>query len=210
MFPLLLQAQLEINLPKDLNIIVDESDLPLSAGWLDSLSDEALSGKIRYKIVGASSIEGKVTTKIHIPQILSLGEVFRQVVLYYSMINNEHERENETLYVYPYFIFIENTPSLMCRYESEANFYFEINNWDRVPIPPQPTLEEKDVFNQVLQASFNNIQKFSSIDEKIFRKIALQNDLSVARVRQIYQNTILWQLAEYSGQAVSPLDPDIK
>jgi len=165
----------------------------MSQGWQDSLIDEANSDKIRYKIVGAWGRDTQVTTFIQLPQILSIDQVYRQVVLYYSLIKGEIEREREFLRIYPYFVSPDSKPSLTCYYQSEGQYYFDVKDWEQVVIPPGPTPEERHIFNQIIQASFHGVQSFTDIAEEIFRKIALQNNLSVEYVEKIYKNTILWQ-----------------
>ncbi len=187
------QAQMEIHIPSAINLTVNRVPHPLSQGWLDSLIDEANSDKIRYKIVGAWGKDSQVTTLIQLPQILSLDQVYRQVVLYYSLISGEIEREREFLRIYPYFVSPDNKPSLSCYYQSEGHYYFEVNDWEQVAIPPGPTPEERYIFNQIMQASFHSVQSFTDISEEIFKKIALQNNLPLEYIEKIYKNTILWQ-----------------
>ncbi len=190
-FPAL--AQMEIQLPTEINLTVNQVLLPLSQGWQDSLIDEANSDKIRYKIVGAWGKDSQVTTLIQVPQILSIDQVYRQVVLYYSLIKDEIEREREFLRIYPYFVSPDSEPSLTCYYRSEGQYYFDVKDWEQVAIPPGPTPEEGHIFNQIIQASFHGVQSFTDVTEEILNKIALQNNLSGKYVEKIYTNTILWQ-----------------
>jgi hypothetical protein len=191
LFPVL--AQMEIHLPSEINLTVNHVPLPLSQGWEDSLIDEAMSDKIRYKIVGAWGNDTQVTTLIQLPQILSINQVYRQVVLYYSLIEDKIEREREYLRIYPYFVSPDSEPSLTCYYRSDGQYYIDVEDWEQVAIPPGPTPEERHIFNQIIQASFHGVQSFTDITEEIFNKIALQNNLSVEYVEKIYINTILWQ-----------------
>jgi hypothetical protein len=63
-----------------------------------------------------------------------------------------------------------------------------------VPIPANPKPEEKEIFNQIIDTSFEQVQKFGDISEKIFQKIAQKNKMTSEDVKNIYQNIILWQL----------------
>jgi hypothetical protein len=191
LFPV--QAQMEIHIPSEINLTVNHVLLSLSQGWLDSLIDEANSDKIRYKIVGAWGKNTQVITFIQLPQILSLDQVYRQVILYYSMLDGEIEREREFLRIYPYFVSPDSKPSLTCYYQSEGQYDFEVKDWTQVAIPPGPTPEERHIFNQIMQASFNGVQSFTDVSEEIFKKIALQYNLPVEYIEKIYKNTILWQ-----------------
>ena len=186
-------AQMEIHIPSEINLTVNRVQLPMSQEWLDSLIDEANSDKIRYKIVGAWGKDTQVTTLIQLPQILSLDQVYRQVILYYSLLDGEIEREREFLRIYPYFVSPDSKPSLTCYYQSEGQYYFDVIDWEQVAIPPGPTPEERHIFNQIMQASFHGVQSFTDISEEIFKKIALQHNLPVEYIEKIYKNTILWQ-----------------
>jgi hypothetical protein len=189
-----LKAQPKIDLPKEIHLEINESDLPLTSDWIDSLIDEAFEGKIYYKIIAVKKAEYWVTTHIQLPQILSLNEVLRQIVLYYTLLPTEEIRERELLNIFPYFESVEGDPSLKCQYSSEGKFYIELDRWNRVPVPTQPIIEDREIFNQIIQASFFEVQSFGDVPEKIFEKVAVQNNLSMERIRIIYQNTILWQL----------------
>ena len=189
-----LVAQPEIVMPTEINLIVNGEPISVTDGWMDTLSNEALSGKFCFKIVSASRHDKSVTTYIQLPQILAATELYRQLVLYYSLIPEEDEREREYLRVFPYFNAIDGSPNLTCSYESKGKFMIKFNKWEQVPPPSQPSLEEQEVFNQIVQASFNKIQTFGSISDEIFDEIALRNNLSSSRVKEIYQNTILWQM----------------
>jgi hypothetical protein len=156
--------------------------------------DDAFGGKIYYKIIGASRKESTVITQVQMPQILTLDEVLRQIVLYYTTLPNEDSRENERLNIYPYFEATDADPPLKCQYISEGIYNIDVERWTQIPVPDQPIIEEKDIYNQILQVSFHEVQSFGDISDNVFEKVAIKNKLSVAQVREIYRNTILWQL----------------
>ena len=192
----ILKAQDEIKPPHKILLTVNGFELPLTEGWIDSLIDDAFGVKIYYKIVGASRKESLVITEIQIPQILSINEVYRQIVLYYTILPDEDSREREFLNIYPYFESTEEDPALRCQYFSEGKYEMDVDYWHRVPIPDQPVPEDKDIYNQILQISFREVQSLGDISDDIFVKVAIKNGLSLQRVREIYQNTILWQLGD--------------
>ncbi len=189
-----LKAQPDIDLPSETQLIVNGSDIPLTSGWIDSLVDDAFAGKICYKIVGASRAEFSVTTQVQLPQILTLNEVYRQIVLYYIMLPDEDIREREFLNIYPYFESTEGEPALRCQYIPEGKYHIEVQRWNQIPVPAQPIIEDREIYNQILQISFHELQSFGDISDNVFEKVAIKNKLPIERIREIYQNTILWQL----------------
>jgi len=195
LLPIVLIAQPDIKLPLQIHLMINDSEIDITSGWVDSLVSEALSAKIRYQIVGASYIDKSITTQIQLPQFLSLNEVMRQIVIYYSLIPEENDRQKEKLLIYPYFTEKKSTPSLECRYVAVGEFDISVFKWEQVPIPDQPDVEQLEIFNKILQVSFSETSSFGGIPEESLEKFAKRNNMSVEQVRQIYQNTILWQLS---------------
>lgn len=193
--PIYLIAQIEIDLPSEVMIHINDTTMELSVGWIDSLVVEAEQGKIRYKIVHAEGDGHQVFTSLKLPQILSLNEIVRQIIFYYSLLSSDMEREKETLAIYPYFNSIQQRAYINCTYRTGGNYFLKVRNWHTVSIPPTPKPEDKFIFNQILNETFGNIQHFGTIPDEIFSKIALRNQLTAQEVRTIYENTILWQLS---------------
>ncbi len=189
-----LWAQPEIELPANINLTINESEFFLSTAWIDSLVDDALSGNIHYKIIGAKRSERYILTNVQIPQILTLNEVLRQIVIYYSLIAAETDREKEILNIYPYFNTPEGKSALTAQYISEGHFKIELNRWETVPFPDQPIPEDKDIFNQILQTAFNGTQSLGDVSDTVFEKVAETNNMTIGQVRSIYQKTVLWQI----------------
>ena len=191
--PFLCHAQVEIDLPVSINIYNNEVYLPVSDNWIDSLITEASSGKLHYTIAGAYADNEKVITRLHVPQILSLHQVYYQVIFYYALLSTETDRVKEQVLIYPYFFDINKQPFIMCNYKTSGKYYFTVKHWSVVPVPPMPDPEEKWIFNQIIEAMLDGIQKMGSTPEELFRQIAEKNNLPVNRVQSIYENTILWQ-----------------
>jgi hypothetical protein len=189
------KAQTSLGLPGKIQLIVNGSEIIPTQSWVDSLVDEANNRKIFYKIISAFRANFSVTTQIQIPQIFSLNEVYRQIVLYYSFIQDEEMREKEFLTVYPYFASTEEDPAIRCQYISEGKYEIEIEYWLQVPIPDKPRVEDRNIFNQILQISFHEVQSMGDVSDDVFEKVAEKNKTSIQRVKTIYQNSILWQLA---------------
>ena len=189
-----IKAQTQIVLPTEIKIEVNDSEFPLTSGWIDSLADDAIAGMIHYKIISAKSAEYYVNTQLQLPQILSLHVVLRQIVIYYALLPDEEMREKEILNIYPFFDSTEGDPALRCLYLGDGDYEIELERWNQVPIPSQPIIEDRDIFNQILQAAFKGVQSLGDVPDKVFEEVATKNNLSVERTKIIYQNTILWQI----------------
>ena len=189
----ILPAQPVVNLPKEVNIKINGTELTLTSGWIDTLVDVAYDGEIYYKIIGAKKSQFYVTTVLQIPQILNLNDVLRQIVIYYALLQNEKSRETEVLTIYPYFTSLKEEPALKVQYTTAGKYDIDLNRWNPVPVPDQPIPEQKYIFNQIIQASFSGLQSIGDVPDKVFQEIAEKNNMSFEKVRSIYQNTILWQ-----------------
>ena len=62
--------------------------------------NETKSVKIRYKIAGSRRVDKLVFTKIKLPRIFKLPQIIQQIIMYYALLNNEDDRENEKIMVY--------------------------------------------------------------------------------------------------------------
>jgi len=197
--PFYLQAQLQIDLPSEITIFINDSLFTPSLEWNDTLVIEASSGKIRYRISSPHHDTNTdiIETKIKIPQILSLREVVRQVILYYALLNSEEDRHKERIFIYPYFTSIDQKASISCSYRIAGKYYIYIDHWKTVPIPDKPIPEHKEIFNQIMETSFKGIQLFAEIPpDEVLNEVAKRNNMDPARVIQIYKNVILWQLSQ--------------
>jgi hypothetical protein len=198
----ILFAQSPIKLPSEISIEINDSERFLSTSWIDTLADDAINWSICYKIVGAKRSTHYILSNIQIPQILTLDDVLRQIVIYYALLPNEDEREKEILSIFPYFESIEGLPAIRVHYMSHGKYDIELNYWNRVSVPDPPIPEDKYIFNQVLQLAFNGIQSLGDVPDSVFKEVATKNNLSMERIRNIYQNTILWQ----TGCQLQPVD----
>ena len=188
-------GQTQVEVPKEIKIEINNDEKILTEGWLDSLYDDAYSGEIHYKILGAKRFEYFITTNLQIPQILSLDDALRQIIIYYSLLPGEDARDRELVHVFQFFEPTTSDPAIRAKCHAEGEFEFEISRWNQVPIPSAPIPEDKDIYNQIVQTSFKNVQTFGEVPEKVFKKIALENNLEVERVKIIYQNTLLWKVS---------------
>ena len=196
MWSVILTGQLQINLPSEITIYINDSLFTPSVEWHDSLANEARFDKIRYKIAGFRRDNKLVFTKLKLPQIFDLPQVVQQIILYYSLLNDELDRENEEILVYSYFASINEKEAIKCRYRISGKYYFDVRDWHTIPTPAQPTPEEKEIFNQIMETSFQQVNLFGDMDEEIFQRVADRNKLPVTKVKNIYQNIILWQLSQ--------------
>jgi len=193
LIPVQIPAQLNINLPDSIVIIVDRQIQPLSKTRLDSLRKEAGQGKVHYKIAAIESSQKEAQVRLFIPQILSQQQVCDQVIFYYSLISTEDDRLRDRLYIYPYFSNIEEKPYISCNYQPHGKFIFTVNRWPVVAVPHEPDQQQKYIYNQIINESMEDFPVLENIDPGIIKKIASKNKLSPEQVQKIYENTVLWQ-----------------
>jgi len=189
-------AQPTVQLPKELNIAVNDISFMPADSWVDSLIDQAHNLDIKYEIVNTIHSGLHVTTKIRMPQVLTFPAVLHQIVIYYALLSDEPSRVQETLLVYPYFYALRNKPVVICTY-SEAGIY-EITdlNWKTIPVPPAPGPEEKYIYNQIIEITLENLDIIDDIPDMVFEQVAAENKRSVSEIKTIYQNIQLWQMAK--------------
>ena len=195
-FPESLPAQIEIQLPSEIYVKVNEKDFIPTETWNDSLIDEANNAYIRYEIVTTYRNLSAVTTRIRIPQFYTLPEMIRQIILYYYLLSSEEERKNETVFIYPFFKDIQDQPLLICTYKPKSSINITMSEWHTVPVPPQPSPEYKYLYNQLIEADFKELRSRDKIPDEIFEKVARENEIGVEQLYKVYQSVKLWQLSQ--------------
>jgi hypothetical protein len=196
LIPVQLPAQLIIKLPDVIEISVNDQKLSLSRGRLDSLRQESRSGNVHYKIAGIEASQQRAQVRLAIPQIFSLPQVFDQVIFYYSLMSAEDDRRRDQLYIYPYFADTDQQPYITCTYQPVGKFFFTVGRWPVIPVPPAPDLQQRDIYNQIINELLDDYQIMESINPEIIQRIAQKNKLQVEQVQNIYENTLLWQEAQ--------------
>ena len=194
--PEFIPAQIEVKLPSRINVTINNSEFEPSETWNDSLIEEAARGHIRYEIVSTYRNLSNVTTRIRIPQFYTLPEVMRQIIIYYCLLNDESDRQNEILLIYPFFMDIHQRPLIICTYEKENQFNLTISEWQTVPIPQPPIPEHKFLYNQLIEADLTELTSRDTIPDEIYEQVADKNNVSVDQLQRIYQSVKLWQLAQ--------------
>jgi hypothetical protein len=193
--PVQIPAQLTINLPATIEITVDKQVIPLSASRLDSLRQESRSGKVHYKIAGIEASQQRAQVCLAVPQVFSLPQVIDQIIFYYSAIPAEGDRLRDQVYIYPYFADIDKQPYITCTYKPVGKFFFTVNRWPVVPVPPAPDPQQIEIYNQIINEMLDDYQIMESINPEIIQRIARKNKLQFEEVQKIYEDTILWQEA---------------
>ena len=193
---MLLLSEIKIHSDNLSQISIYINDKPYTATieWIDSLQTDPEIAIIRYKITGALSDGKSVITRIRLPQVLTINEVVRQIVLYYKMLDNDEARKNEEILIFPYFTEPDDPPFLRVNYLNSHIINIKLREWQTVKRPPPPSPEERDIYNQIIEDSFNDVQEYGNISDETFIKIARENNIPLDRVTQIYKNVILWQL----------------
>ena len=194
--PVFLPAQLLINLPDTIVISVNKQIILMPGSRLDSLRQEAKSGKVHYKIAGIESSQQRAQIRLAVPQVFPLPQVLDQIIFYYSLIPAEGDRLRDQVYVYPYFADTDEQPYITCTYQPIGKFFFTIGRWSVIPVPPAPDSQQRDIYNQIINAMLDDYQIMENVNPEIIQRIARKNKLQVEQVQKIYENTILWQEAQ--------------
>lgn len=185
-------AQLQLHLPK--NIRISTNDSSLSNIFLsDSLIDKVMHRELSYSIVGSYFDGNEVFTKIRLPQTYSRFQIIEQIILYYNLFDSEQKRMLEHLLIYPLFVSLSEKPYISCFYKGGGKFDVYFHKWNTVPVPPEPSTIEKEIYNQILDRTFSQPQSMNSIPKEFFREVANKNQINVKMVIEIYQKVLLWQ-----------------
>ena len=194
--PGMIFSQPEVSLPSEINILIDNYVFDPSEAWTDSLISEARTGYLRYEIISTYRVSHQIQTKIRVPQFFTFKQVIRQIVFYYGLLDSEDARKCEKLLIYPFFCNIEDNPAAQCTYVKEGWYKFEVNYWNTVDVPKTPGPENKFLYNQLIESSMTELGDIDGISEKILKKIAAENNISVDKLQKIYEEVKLWQLAQ--------------
>ncbi len=184
-------AQFDITIQDSFEVVVNDSSADLNQLWYDSLKSEANQSKIYYQISGYETSKHASTAKIKIPQTLTLKQIMRQVIFYYSMLSDEKEREKEKLLLYPFFTDISEPEYLNCSY-SKNTYYFQLKKWKTIPTPSQPTPEEKFIYNQIMKSAMQNTLDFEELPEGAIKEASLFHNKPINEIYEIYKKVALW------------------
>ena len=127
-----ISAQVNIILPDSFQVVINDNLVQLNQTWYDSLKNEVEQNKIHYEIAFRRSNKNSAETKLRIPQTFSFKQAIRQVIIYYSLLNRDFEREKEKVLIYPYFMDVDETEFVICNY-SENTYYFHKKKWKTIP-----------------------------------------------------------------------------
>ncbi len=191
----LLIAQPDIQIPKELSISVDQKLFSPSPGWIDTLLDQSEKLAVKYRIVRTVKSAFRVTTKVRIPQVLTLPAVLQQIVLYYALLGDEASRRRETLLIYPYFGSLDDDPAIRCNYTGSGAYQVAANGWHTIPVPAAPGPEEKFIHNRVIERALENPDVIDDIPREIFNEIAQETNRTTEEIIAIYEKIQLWQMA---------------
>ncbi len=184
-------AQLE--LPAEITIFVNNEELDADTAFMDSLISEAQNFTIFYNIVAAHDYYRQTTVKIRLAQTLLKSEVIRQCILCFSLLDDEKEREQTELFVYPFFVSVKDTPAVVCKYKTPGIFIFQFNEWHTLPVTVTPSPEEIEIFNDILKQSLTSIQSLDSLPHEIFAEIAHKRHLKKDYIQKVYRKVMLWK-----------------
>jgi hypothetical protein len=189
-------AQPEIILPAEVNIIINDSVFDPSESWTDSLITEAQAGYLRYEIASTYRQSSKIQTKIRIPQFFTFSQVIRQIVFYYALLSDDDSRKIEELWIYPFFSALDEKPSVICNCLKNGWYQITLNGWNTISVSNIPSPEEKYLYNQLVDSAMTEFGDRDGISDAIFEVVAEENNISIEKLKKIYESVKLWMLAQ--------------
>lgn len=189
-------CQDQLNLQGKFRITINDTIWNPAKSFTDSLTLLKNTSKFYYHIIGAHDTGDYTHTSLRLPQTLNTSGILKQIVLYYNFLSDEQARERERLIIFPFFISIENEPFVTCQYHKGGEFRITVNRWEVIPVPPAPTPEEKNIYNKIVNRALKQSSSLDEIDEKILRLVASEIKMDYAKVKEIYQTTLLWQRSQ--------------
>lgn len=181
---------------QNLNISINNSIIYADSSFTQKIIKKAEMQKFNYTISSMAYADDFAYTKVRIPQTFNRNEVVEQCALYYYLLQNEHDRKREHIEVYPFFEPLNNKPSVIVQYYGNGILKIRFRKWKNIPALEKPTTVEAEIYNQVIDLSFNQAEIFGTIDSNIFKKVAEKNDLDVIIVNDIYKKVLLWQKSQ--------------
>ncbi len=182
------------DMPEEIHVFSNDSSLSSDGEWQAKLP-QIVSGLKTLHAIAAFHVDGdRVDTKLRLPLTLSPKEVAAHLIRYYSMIGSQQGRQNERVMVYPYFSDIRLTPYVFCRYKEDGMFFVMFRRWETIPVPEEPSLIEKKIYNAVLNSSFASSETFGQIPPLIYERVAKRYELSALQVQEIYRRVFHWHM----------------
>ncbi len=194
-FHMQLSAQPTVELPTELNLVINDKPYTPTEGWMDSLLDQSKKLQVKYEIVNSVQNGSQITTKVRMPQVLTFSSVLHQIILYYALLSDESARSRENLLIYPYFDPLSNAPAIYCSYSPSTGYEIIKTVWETIHVPTAPGPEETYFYNQIIEKTLENLDIIDDIPDEIFMQVASENKRSVQEIKIIYQNILLWQMA---------------
>lgn len=192
----LLWAQTRYYLPESLYFTVNDTSLHFDSDLRTRILEKAKNAKLNYSVVGIHFDTDRVYSKILVPQTFTRLQLVEQAVLYFSFIAQEENMKRERVLIYPFFVSPEQEPFVQVNYLGEGQFKVRFHSWETVPLPPRPTLFEAEIYNLILDKTFNLSQSFETIPEDVFEDVAEINHVDISVIKQIYEKVHLWQKSQ--------------
>jgi hypothetical protein len=188
-----IDAQTILNFEHPIKISINDSTFNPKTGFIDSLKMYYSQNSFYYHIAGAHRDENNVYTILRIPQTLTFRELLIQIILYYNFLPDNQSRKSERVNIYPFFSEIENPAPIRCRYTENGVFIIKVLYWHVLPIPLPPSPEEKDLYNKLINHANKKSYSMDEIDKSIFVEVSSKNQVSLEKLRSIYERVLLWQ-----------------
>jgi len=187
-----LEAQPVLNFPNGIRITVNDSLYHVNQSFLDSLRLCYDQSRFLYHIAGVHFDSQYTFTSMRLPQTLGQRELMKQIILYYNFLGDETKRRFERILIFPFFVPLKEPAPVSCRYR-DGLFRITILHWQQVPIPPMPSPEDREIYNQIINHTLEVSNTLDEIDKRILMDTAEENNLTLDEVLKIYQDVLLWQ-----------------
>lgn len=189
-------SQTDYTFFQNLQLAVNDSVYSPDSTFNDDIIQKVNNNKINYTISSVLFNEGITETKIKIPQTFTRDDVIKQCVLYYYLLDNENDRKKEYLEVYPFFVDLKSRPWILVKYKNTEVLNIWIHKWESIPSVKKPSSIEAEIYNQVIDLSYQQSGVFDSINVEVYEQIAKNNDLDKSVVQDIYKKVLLWQKSQ--------------
>lgn len=185
-----------LNFPNGIRISVNDSIYIVHETFRDSLTELYESNRFLYHIAAVHNTGAWVSTILRLPQTLGKTDVIKQVILYYNFLPDENTRRAEHLKVFPFFMSLKEPAPVVCYYKGNGLFDIKLTSWKKVPIPPPPSPEDREIYNQIMNRMLDGSGTLDEVHDTTLKEVAIRNDMPLYKIRKIYRDVLLWQRSQ--------------
>lgn len=183
----------QLKLPYPLRITVNDTVFTADSAFYETLLSLQMNNRYLYHIAGVHTDDAITFTTLRLPQTLTKKDIIKQIILYYNFISDDKMRAREYLRIFPFFESLGKQSPVRCRYKTGGQFIIDMDQWATIPLPPAPSPEDKDIYNQITNRALRQNNTLDEVDPAILQAVAAQNNLSFEEAEHIYHHVLLWQ-----------------